>query len=285
MFFMIISDLHIDYWSSSYTLKNKCGNILENPLDIHHFINHNLQEPIYLIVAGDISDNIDVSLQYIDSISMYFTKILFVDGNHEHVQTYPNLLTYTTIQNKINILSSKNICYLATQPIIIDKTVYIGCNGWWNYKNDSKYVQSCIDNYFTNWLPLSKKDSELFTKNVIKRSNKELEYLKKTITMYNQEDLIDTIVIITHTVPTEILCDEDFFETMGHTDTYKEIISNNVINKKIKYWIYGHTHSHSKSVLLHGIEFIQHARGRPDDDESLSLLKNRIDYTPLTIKI
>jgi hypothetical protein len=283
--FKIVSDLHIDYWCSSYTLQHRCGKILEHPLHMDSFIHTNTQEPVYLIVAGDISDNIDITLQYINSISMYFTKVLFVDGNHEHVQEYPNLLTYDNIQNKINNLKSKNIYYLPSQPVIINKTVYIGYNGWWNYKNDPKHIRSCIDTYFTNWLPLSKNECELFTNNVIERSNTELEYLKNYITMYNQNDLIDTIVIITHTVPSEMLCDEDFFETMGHTDTHKEIISNSTINKKIKYWIYGHTHGRYKSTLLHDIRFIQHARGRPGDSESLNLLENRLNYKPLTIRL
>ena len=36
-----------------------------------------------LIIAGDISDNLDLSIDYIDNISEYYDKILYVDGNHE----------------------------------------------------------------------------------------------------------------------------------------------------------------------------------------------------------
>mgnify|MGYP000257563993 FL=1 len=79
MLFKIVSDLHIDYWSSSYTLQHRCGKMLEQPLHMDSFIHTTAQEPVYLIVAGDISDNIDITLHYINSISMYFTKVLFVD--------------------------------------------------------------------------------------------------------------------------------------------------------------------------------------------------------------
>ena len=46
----------------------------------------------YLIVAGDISDTLNTSLNYLDQISDHYEKILFVDGNHEHVNIYLNYI-------------------------------------------------------------------------------------------------------------------------------------------------------------------------------------------------
>jgi metallophosphoesterase superfamily enzyme len=42
-----------------------------------------------LIVAGDICDDLNDSINYLDHISQYYDKVLYVDGNHEHISQYP----------------------------------------------------------------------------------------------------------------------------------------------------------------------------------------------------
>ena len=81
----VCSDLHIDQWSNKYTNKYPCGEIKEYPF---RFKKTNSE---YLIVAGDISDRLNTSLNYLDQISDHYEKILFVEGNHEHVYIYPKL--------------------------------------------------------------------------------------------------------------------------------------------------------------------------------------------------
>ena len=278
---LIVSDLHIDQWSNKLTMKYPCGKISHYPLNKQLFIN----KTDYLIIAGDISDNIDLSLQYLNSISFYFEKILFIDGNHEHVEYYPNLLSHTQIQDKIKKNNNDAIHYLSNSPFIINKTAVIGCCGWWNYNNDTTTINDNINNYFKDWIPLTKKQSTLFTENVIKRSKTELKYIKDYINKYNNDTSIESIIIVTHTVPIDILCDEHKFDSLGNHQMYDQIINNHTFNKKIKYWIYGHTHGHTKTVKINGIDFIQNSRGRPDDDESLSFLHDRINYTPLQISL
>ena len=59
----ICSDLHIEQWSSKYKVKYPCGEIKEYPFE---FKKNNSK---YLIVAGDISDRLNTSLNYLDQIS------------------------------------------------------------------------------------------------------------------------------------------------------------------------------------------------------------------------
>ena len=91
----IISDLHIDQWSNKYINKYPCGTIKEHPLIF------NKSNSDYLIVAGDISDTLNTSLNYLDKISEHYEKILFVDGNHEHVNIYPKLYSTKYINSLI----------------------------------------------------------------------------------------------------------------------------------------------------------------------------------------
>ena len=66
-------------------MKHPYGDIVHKPVELNN-------KSDILIIAGDISDDIDLSIKYIDNISKKYKKILFVDGNHEHVNRYPNYI-------------------------------------------------------------------------------------------------------------------------------------------------------------------------------------------------
>ena len=87
----VISDLHIDQWDPKYSIKYKCGLVKEFPLNWDKIVDKNIKNKI-LIVAGDVSDDLELSCNYLNHISQYYNKILFVDGNHEHVNKYPNIV-------------------------------------------------------------------------------------------------------------------------------------------------------------------------------------------------
>ena len=120
----------------------------------------------YLIVAGDISDRLNTSLNYLDQISDYYEKILFVDGNHEHVNIYPKLYSIKYINNLVEF--NNKLVYLANKPYIINQTVFIGCCGWWDYNNSDKTSIEKCSNYFDEWIPhFTKNDNDNFVNNVI----------------------------------------------------------------------------------------------------------------------
>ena len=83
----IVSDLHIEQWDSSIKNKYPSGKIKDSP---YKFPN---KKSNILIIAGDISDDINNSLNYINELSKIYQNVLFIDGNHEHVNKYPNLYT------------------------------------------------------------------------------------------------------------------------------------------------------------------------------------------------
>ena len=131
--------------------------------------------------------------------------------------------------------------------------------------------------YNEDELPIfyKKEECELFTKNVIERSKFEYKSLEKYINKFNKDKNIDNIIIITHTVPLSMLCSGDY-SILGTSRAIDLIQNNN--NKKIKYWIYGHTHDNPIDININGIKFISNPRGRPED-------YNRIIYKTKEIEI
>jgi len=254
----IVSDLHIDQWDKEIGVKYPCGLVKQFP-----YIPDKPQNKI-LIVAGDVSDSLTNTLKYLDTISVYYEKILFVDGNHEHVNAYPNLYTPEEINEEIKKLNNNKIVYLPCHPYQNGKTLFIGACGWWDYNNANPEAINSSLEYFKNWLPhLTLKENREFLDNVIKRSREDSSKLEKLIEIANQDQTIENIVVVTHGVPKRVFCSMRNMKTVLNTK-FEELIKNNTLNKKISHWIFGHVH-HNICHTSGQIKFMCHPRGRPED--------------------
>ena len=76
-----------------------------------------------LVVAGDVSDSLENTIAYLDAIKI-LSKILFVDGNHEHVNAFPNLYTCQEINEEISKLNNDKIIYLPSNPYVYNDTLF-----------------------------------------------------------------------------------------------------------------------------------------------------------------
>lgn len=248
----LISDLHIDSWDSKYVTK-----YIVPPINSKVLILKNYSK--YLIVAGDISDNIYMTIDYLNILSKNYDKILFVDGNHEHVESYPNLLCKNNIQN---LIKNPNIIYLPKQPYIMNDTAFVGVNGWWNYNNnDSKIIDYYIKNKYT-FYKFTKEQKEKLINNILIKSNEEYHYLNNLIKKFDNNPLINKIIIVTHTIPNIQFGHEYSTETKENNfpSQYNSNFENLFISKKILYWIFGHVHgSHNEKIK--NINYISNPRG------------------------
>jgi predicted phosphodiesterase len=254
------SDLHIDQWDTSIFIKYPHGPQKNFPFQIS-----NQNGFKYLIVAGDISDDLDLSLSYLEDSADQYDKILFVDGNHEHVNKYPKLYTTPYINQKI---INEKIVYLPENDFIDGSTVFIGVCGWWNYSSAKGNYDLT---YFKNWIPsLTEEDCLEFILNVKERAKQEAKILKEKIEKYEKDPKCQTIVIITHCLPIDNL-PADEVDT-NYNSHFREIIDGNY--SKLTYWLFGHTHQKLERKKS-GILFMTHPRGRPEDyDRKVYSLKS-----------
>lgn len=261
MFIDVCSDLHVDINREFFatldwnTIKNKNSNIL--------------------IIAGDIGNTFSVQKKFLKKISDYYQYILFVDGNHEHYGSIINGDWHNnTIQNNqkyLNEITSNhpNIIYLPKNEFIIDDTVIIGYNGWYDWKmmcpqfsyNQQKNVwqHNSNDNHIRTDIPIDEL-ALIHTNNIIDRVKK-----------YENDSNIKNIIIITHTVPHYKLL------THNYIDVEYEMLSGSYANSnmievlnhssKIKAWIYGHTHNR-KIINIDDVDFINNAFGYKMYNES-----------------
>ena len=267
----IVSDLHIDNWDLSLPNEYACGKRSNNPM-IWNFNKNKI-----LVIAGDISDNYNLSINYLDKISLYYKKIIFIDGNHESIEVYPRLLTRKSMKLNLDNIKNDKLIQLTNSSYIINNTAFVGICGWWNFNRGREY----IDDYFKNWMNFNKNETELFNSNVHIKSLIEYYYLIEEINKYQNNLNIDNIVIVTHTPPHRRYCRELFDD--GEEKKFSDLLNTNFekINKKkynkITHWIFGHIHNEYNEIV-DGIHYICHPRGRVED-------YNRIEYKPLEIEI
>ena len=273
--FDVVSDLHIDQWDSSLSGQYPCGQIKDAP---YQFPKSNSR---ILIVAGDISDNIDLSLQYLSDISNQYDKVLFVDGNHEHAGSYPLLIPTEDINQKVLALHNPKLMYLPKNNYVIGNTVFLGFCGWWDYDSADEDNLLKAEEYFSRWMPhLDVNDNKIFCFNVLSNYIRQIALLEKQLIKYQTDPNIKQIVIVSHTVPLANFA----LKTNGDVSTASQLQTDaaKLLDGrycKISTWIFGHTHHQfDKFIDTYKVRFIAQPRGRPEDF-------NRTDYKLKQIKL
>ena len=266
----IISDLHIDQWDTNIMSKYPHGSKKTHPFIIDNYPQSNI-----LVVAGDISDNLQLSLDYLNEISKYYQSILFVDGNHEHVELYPKLYNSNTIAHLVKKYNNPKLYYLTQQDFRFNNTIFIGCCGWWDYNNNNPIDISNNLHYFDQWIPeFTQEENQTFIDEVTLIAKQEYQQLENRIKEIEKDETIDNIIIVSHTIPKSIFVEKTHSISNEMNTPMEKLLLQ---YPKIKKWIFGHTHQ-SHNTSNDGIQYMCNPRGRPDDF-------NRLEYRPITIKI
>jgi DNA repair exonuclease SbcCD nuclease subunit len=230
--FDYISDLHIDHWDKKYW---NCGKPDEDhkhfPIDWEGIDN----KSDILVVAGDVSDKLDISLKYLKSLRKYYSIILFIDGNHEHTDHYPELLSPSKIK------PPEGIHYLRNQDYVIGRSVFIGTCGWWDYGNynDPKNLTKTIDAQKSYVKMLGKNKHRKLAENLILQSRDDYRYIIDKLEKYSKLSEIDEIIIVTHTVPKPEFTHIPVVEYNGQLE---KISDQQLQEYGVSRWIFGHSH-------------------------------------------
>jgi hypothetical protein len=175
-----------------------------------------------LVVTGNVSNNFETSIEYLNGFAKNYDKILFIDGSSEHTENYPFIKSRDGINNIMNEIADDKLVYLCGTICVIDGIAFIGVNGWWDYK-DSK---------------ISKRDLDIIS------LTQSYELRNKIITC-DLDDEIEKVIIVTHSVPL------NKFFINGKLNKYLT---------KVKYWIYGNI-SKECFEEINGVHFVSCSKG------------------------
>jgi predicted MPP superfamily phosphohydrolase len=213
------------------------------------------------ILAGDIGNpyqkNYDIFMKF---ISKNFKKIFYVTGNHEYYNKTK------TIQETNEFLESycsqfDNISFLNNNYEIYEKYCFIGTTLWSKIIDpDPAYTindTSSIPNF--NYIQYNRLNmlSVDFLQDALQKN--------------------ENCIVITHHMPSSSLIDIKYktiqmqpYNQWFYCDLDKLIETN---GNKIKYWIYGHTHTPS-NVIMNEIPFLCNPIGYPNENK-------KTDYTKI----
>lgn len=258
--FDLISDLHLDRWPSNHkSWKGLCTSQT-------------------CVVAGDVSSNPRLSTSFIKHLADCYEHVLFIDGNHEHKARPFNIeRNEQFIEDQLSKLD--NVTYLADAVTTIDGVAFVGSNGWWTYDYQELFGGGsrleCIEQFCAD------ENLELAdAMNIWQTAQEQVDYMAKVISIMQEDDDIDEIVVVTHTVPRPDLFYMDGslvdYGKMGNS-SYQTVIDADYENK-ISTWVFGHYHSVHVDVEMNSIRYVSNPRGTPET--SLSPV-----YHPLIVRL
>ena len=211
------------------------------------------------ILAGDIGNpyqtNYDIFMNF---ISINFKKTFYITGNHEY---YNKTKSIDEINDflKDYFKQFNNISFLNNTFEIYENFCFIGTTLWSKVINPNYEINdiNCILN---------------FDYREYNRLNKIcVEFLLDTI--QNNENCI----IITHHLPSCSLIDVKYknLKMMPYNQWFYCNMDNFIetYQSKIKYWIYGHTHTPS-NIFKNGIDFLCNPIGYPNENSILDFFKS-----------
>lgn len=251
----IASDLHVDRWPGTIDWsKNKKSDII--------------------IVAGDISDDINDTVKVVNKLTDIYEHVLFIEGNHEYQKYFPDL-EYTPNFLKRNL--SPKVQYLFDKIYIIGDTAFVAQCGWWNFEFGEPIVHRDISrNEFV------KVFSEEMAEKILKEAVSHTNWLSMWVDKLQYDDNISKIVVFTHSLPHQDLLSWDIYpESRNNVGNYGNTLYKNVfksdIKNKIKLWVFGHNHD-SKDKIIENIHMVSNPRGKPRDF-------NKSNWKQITIEI
>ena len=248
MDFDLISDLHIDQWPKEQKINFK-----------------GLGTSLNCIVAGDVSQELDTTRDFLYQLADSYKQVIFVDGNHEHKPDYINIVNNCEWLEK-ELSKKKNITYLYDSTAVFGSTAIVGANGWWTFDHCEPEISRLeqIDSFCSRY-----DYPEHTAINIWDEAVENGEFLTNIIQEFNKVEKIEDIVVITHTLPRkDLITPVGYMETADLTKLYNsqfDQIVNSDLSKKIKVWCFGHYHEEACDKTIDGIRYVSNPRGRPFD--------------------
>lgn len=260
MNFDLVSDLHIDHWGRK-----------------HEFDWLHSQKSDILIVAGDTSDSVDITCEYLHKLTDYYRDILVVDGNHEHQNNMENL--EESIQYWKSCVSQTLATYLGDKQPTINGVKFIGICGWWSFDFgqpnifSEETISTCKNHYGLN---------DNMIKNQMNQSLLDANFLTNKMIEATLNDSIKDIVVVSHSLPHSSCISwnrypPDYNVVGCYGNSRFQWTLDADINQKCRYWVFGHNHD-TKNMPYKYLRFVSNPRGRRED-------WNRVDYKIQTIEI
>ena len=235
----VVSDIHIDYQENRKWLsKLSSVNYLED----------------ILILAGDVTDELQLLEQCFHELSTKFLKVLFVPGNHE--------LWVTRDRTSNSIEKYRQICKVAIehdismQPFHIDSLSIVPLLGWYDFSfanPNTQLMKTWVDFRACVW-PNNLQPLDI-TEYFLEKNGAYLQTANQTLISFSH--FLPRIDLMPTYIPQSY---RYLYPALGSVLLEKQI---RILKPDIH--VYGHSHV-NRYVTLEGIQYINNAFGYPSED-------------------
>lgn len=282
------SDLHVDAWFGGTQLVDpRVRRWTGEPhqslflyIDWKFYKNPDSQ---VLVIAGDICNSPMVSLQVIEAASQEYEHVVVVEGNHDH---YDSDMLVEDCSDFINQHLQKfpNVTYLNGENyLLFNGVAFVGNLGWYDFKAyEDRGVPEFLAKLAWNKYSNDSRYPKFGQKSPETWATLHTVQLSEQVLKLSPLDDVHSIVVTTHTSPNVDLMEwkeNDVFWnhlTPSYVNTGMKSVITSDTKKKIRYWIYGHTHQR-KTMEISGITYVNNARGYPRENPTFSLAQIEIN--------
>ncbi len=287
MKFDVVSDLHVDAWFQTTQLHDPDKRMWEGEPFTSRYLHVDWaymrnEGSDVLVIAGDTANTVEMAFDVVEAASKDYPHVLVVDGNHEHYKGEGTV--EENMQSLRDMCSSlNNVTYLDGQATYQrDNVLFVGATGWYDWKAfEDQYISR--ESAKQAWYQFSN-DSRVPSYGKLGDPEKiamiQAVQLSELVREAQTNDTIDHIVMVTHMSPRADLMEWKTnltwnMLTPSYVNTALKQVLDSDVNRKIKSWVYGHTHYRKVSVI-DDITYINNARGYPKENEPMELLQAEI---------
>ncbi|WP_320130102.1 metallophosphoesterase [uncultured Sphaerochaeta sp.] len=222
----MISDIHVDV-NNSYDIIGSLVQCLKE----HH--------PQLLVLAGDISGNIKITLSTVDAIeSRSGVQVLFVPGNHD---LWSENFALAPTEEIYSRFCEDSHC-LCSHPFAIGNTVVIGDIGWYDYSfGSSNYNREEFSQMKRNGRIWQDSLKNQWTADNIAKNDFFLHRLEKQMMMQQKAK---NFLMVTHMVPIREMTVPEDQKDWGYFNAFLGSEALEILYKKypVRYALFGHVH-------------------------------------------
>ena len=177
---------------------------------------------LYLIIAGNISNDMRVVHQTLYHLSKFYQGVFYIAGSSEHDSMH--FVKHRNDELALICKTIKNVAYLHKHVVIINGVAILGSNGWYGNKIEL--------------------DTELEKLHLHAQHVEDVNYLSLGIEKLQLHLDVKKIIIVTHSAPSpELFFGEEPNNILEYFALNQALLSDT--ENKVSNWVYG---SYDKNV-------------------------------------
>ena len=221
-----------------------------------------------IVLAGDLSNNPELTVKVLAMAASAYENVVFVDGNHEH---YSNTQFGLDVSGAMSFMKESidlipNVTYLTgNNSVIIDDVMFVGANAWYDFKLAPP--QYSIEECKKTWARCLN-DSKLSNFDVEPEVLAELQtdLIASQVSEAQENQMVEKIVVVTHTVSSPkglLIKNEPTWDMLNGAFGCSAMskVWEADTNRKIIHAVCGHTHYSYDFYDNDGIRYVINPRG------------------------